>query len=211
MMSGGRGVGAGVAHPGIVKGFVESVGNKPTGETVQKQASESLWEVYPEGDSLKDSLVKYVKEGKDGPGLAFAGLALIPFHDPATARPMIERAMDAHTSPATRWYFLNAAPYVFGMGDVIYMGEGKLDKESRELADGLLKFSDLVSQSGLGHAHALQLQELFNAPASAKKDEDYVLAVWHKSAYLLRTLTLNTQPLLAHPLTSDFSWVFQTR
>jgi hypothetical protein len=192
----------------VVARFVEAVRKDPNGETMLKQAKESLWQVYPEADTLKDSLVNFVKQGADGPGLAFAGMALIPFHDPATVRPILERAMDKHTSEATRAYFLNAAPYVLSMGDVMYMQEGKIDKESREMADGLLKLSDQASQSGLGHAHALQLQELFNLPAAKQKDSDYGLAVWHESAYLLGTLELKDQALLAKPLTSGYSTVF---
>jgi hypothetical protein len=149
-----------------------------------------------------------VKHGKDGPELGFAGLGLIPFHDPATVRPMLERAMDPRTSPTTRWYFLNAAPYVLGMGDVMYTGEGKLDKEAREIAAAVMKFSDQASRVGLGHAHALELQKLLNAPASEKKDDDYGLAVWHESAYLVGTLDLKDEALLAPGLNSEMATVF---
>jgi hypothetical protein len=60
----------------------------------------------------------------------------------------------------------------------------------------------------LGHAHALQLQELFSLPDADKKSSDYGLAVWHESAYLLGTLDLKDEPLLAKPLTSGYSTVF---
>jgi hypothetical protein len=196
-----------VAPPAVAR-FAQKVGTGESGDVSLKQARESLWEIYPDNDAVKDSLLKFVKEGKDGPELTFAGLALIPFHDPATVRPMIERAMNARTSTTTRWYLLNAAPYVLGMGDVMYMSEGKLDGESRELAAGLMKFSDQAERVGLGHAHALQMQEFFNVSAAEKKSEDYGLAVWHASAYLVGTLDLKDEPLLASTLSGDPDLVF---
>jgi hypothetical protein len=104
---------------------------------------------------------------------------------------------------------LNAAPYILGMGDVMYMEDGKLNKASKELAAALMKASDSAVQSGLGHMHALELQKLLDLPASEKKNEDYGLAVWHTSAYLLGTIDLKDQKMISLALTSPYSAVFQ--
>src|SRR5215510_5022720 len=195
--------------PPPVEHFMQKVGQQPTAETFYKQAQDSLWEVYPQDDTLKASLLDFLKNGADGPQLAFTALALISFHDPSTVRPMIQRAMDPDTNPATRWCLLNAAPYVLGMGDVMYMGEGKIDAESRELAGTLKELGDQASQSGTGHAHAVNLRKLLDAPASVKKGQDYGLAVWHQSAYLLGTLELKDEKLLSKALTLGNRAVFQ--
>jgi len=195
--------------PSPVEHFMQKVGQQPTAEAFYKQVPDGLWEVYPQDDTLKASLLDVVKNGADGPQLAFSALALISFHDPSTVRPMIQRAMDPRINPATRWCLLNAAPYVLGMGDVMYLGEGKIDAESNELADTLKELGDQASQSGTGHAHAVNLRKLLDAPASVKKDQDYGLAVWHQSAYLLGTLDLKDEKLLSKALTFGNRAVFQ--
>lgn len=197
-----------VATPPVVEHFLQKVGPQPSGEDFDKQVLASLWEVYPETNSLKESLLEYLKTGTDGPQLGFTSIALIPFHDPATVRPMLERAMDARTQPSTRWYVLNAVPYVLGIGDVWYTEDGKIDKESKELADGLMKLADEAVRSGTGHAHAVRLRELLDVPPSQRTD-DYGLAIWHESAYLLGTLDLKDENLLSKALTFNSREVFQ--
>lgn len=195
---------------GLLLRFSQQAGEHPTAESFYPQAQESLWEVYPHGDSLKPALIDYVKGSADGPRLCFAGLALIAFHDAATVRPMLERAMDTHTSPGTRWCFLNAAPYILGMGDVMYLGEGQIDEDSNQLFHALMKDADAAAKSGIGHTHAQRLRELMvDAPEATKKDPDYPLALWHESAYLLGTLDLRDERLLERGLTSPYRTVFQ--
>jgi len=201
--------GSKTALPPPIEHFIQKVGEEPTSETFYKQAPESLWDVYPNDDHLKASLLEFVKTGADGPELGFAALALIPFHDPATVRPMLQRAMDTHISPATRWCMLNAAPYVLGMGDVMYMGDGNIDKESKEVAKGLTELADQASQLGTGRAHAIDLRELLDAPDAVQKSEDYGLAIWHQSAYLVGTLDLKDEKVLSKALTSGGRAVFQ--
>lgn len=197
-----------VATPSVVEHFLQKVGPQPSGEDFYKQVPESLWEVYPQTNSLKESLLEYLRTGADGPQLGFTAIALIAFHDPTTVRPMLERAMDVHTHPATRWCLLNTAPYVLGMGDVMYMEDGKIDKESKALADELIKLADEAVRSGTGHAHAVQLRQLLDAPLSLRGD-DYGLAIWHESAYLLGTLDLKDENLLSKALTFKSREVFQ--
>jgi len=105
-----------VPMPAIVSGFLTLVGSEPTAEEYYSHAKDALWDVYPNDDSLKKSLVEYVATAPDGPALGFAGLALIPFHDPSTVKPLLDRAVDKNISPATRYSFLNTAPYILSMG-----------------------------------------------------------------------------------------------
>ena len=93
--------------PSVVVEFVKSTGHEPEAAQFYARAKEALWTVYPHDEALKRDLLAYVQSGPDGPGLGFAGLALIPFHDPATVKPLLDRALDKHTSPPTRWCFLN--------------------------------------------------------------------------------------------------------
>lgn len=180
------------ATPDVVANFVKLVGEHPDAEVFYAKAMPALWEVYPHGEELKKALVAYVSSAPDGPGLGFAGLALIPFHDPTTLQPLLTRALDRKTSPATRWCLLNAVPYIAAMGDVMYMGEGALDKEARELISGLKELKK-ATETGFGHVHAETLRGLYDAgrrdPAMAK-DSDFGLALWHTSAYVLGTLDL---------------------
>ena len=183
--------------PDVLRDFSTSVGARPTGETVLKQARERLWQVYPRDERLKKELVDYVRVGADGPQLAFASIALIPFHDPKTVIPVMTRALDPKLSNMTRWYFMNAAPYILGMGDVMYMEDGALDKDTREEANEMIQLAKTAADSSLGHAHAASLKDLLKLENSAEgRDPDYGLAIWHQSAYLVGTLDLKDERLL---------------
>jgi len=188
-----------VETPAVVTAFVKAVGDEADGETFREHALEWLWQVYPNSSSLKDQLVAYVQKGPDGPGLGFAGLALIPFHDPATVRPMLERALDQKLHPMTRWCFLNAAPYILAMGDVWSDAEEKkFDRESREFAKNLIPLAGKASREGLGRQHAAELRKMHDDVPQKEKDSDpdYGLALWHASAYLVGTLDLRDEVAL---------------
>src|SRR5262249_50675529 len=132
------------------------------------------------------------------PGLGFAGLALIPFHDPSTVKPLIERALDRKISQATRWCFFNAAPYILAMGDVMYDGEGNLDRESTTFAKELIAEAESAAQGGLGRHHAKTLRKLYDEnKAKRSQDPEFGLALWHQSAYLLGTLDLRDEAVLS--------------
>src|SRR5215472_14247146 len=120
----------GTEVPAVVAQFLNRVGDRPSAETYYEKAKSALWEIYPQNEALKKSLVAFIQSAPDSPGLGFAGLALIPFHDPSTVKPMLERALDRGISQATRWSFLNTAPYILAMGDVMYDGEGNVDRET---------------------------------------------------------------------------------
>jgi hypothetical protein len=181
--------------PPVVAEFLQKVGPSPSAEVFYKQAQEMLWEVYPLDSSGRDSLVAYVRSAPDGPGLGFAGIALIPFHDPNTVQPLVKRVLDPKTSVPTRYCLLNAVPYILAVGDGMYWGEGKVDKETREIAEGLSQLAAEAAKSGLGHAHAVQLRQVFDA-GEKEVGEDYGLALWHTSAYLLGTIDLKDAAVL---------------
>jgi hypothetical protein len=189
--------------------FSKSVGKAPAAEPFYGQARESLWDVYPQGDALKAELVEFIKKAGDGPQLGFAGIALIPFHDPATVAPMLQRALDPRISATTRRCFLNAAPYVLGMGDAVYTGDGKLDKASQEFASRLLNFADQAARIGLGHIHANTLRVLLEQPPAARKSADYAAQVQRTSAYLQGTLDVRDPQLVAKALDSGNRMAFQ--
>jgi len=212
-----------VKTPNIVLDFLESkqISNP---ETFFARAKDKLWSVYQHDEPLKGELLAYVQSAPDGPGLCFAGIALIPFHDPRTVKPMLDRVLDARTLPPTRWCLLNAAPYILAIGDGIYTGEGKLDREVRRIAGSYLKFAELASQLGLGRAHAAELRLLaarektdryFKSfleeypqlpnPLSRfpKNKRPYILALWHFGAYLDGTLDLRDREALAQFLTPE--------
>jgi hypothetical protein len=150
-----------------------------------------------------------VQSAPDGPGLGFAGLALIPFHDPTTIKPLVNRALGRRTSPATRWCFLNAAPYVLSMGDAFFEGQGALDREAREYARAVMSLADMAALKGLGRSHAAQLREMFEASKKdAAKDSDIGLAIWHESAYLIGTLDPRDHETLAPLFDPDDKNVF---
>jgi hypothetical protein len=193
----------------VLERFSQSVGKRPETQSFYRQARESLWEVYPQDDALKAELVEFVRKGADGPRLGFAGLALIPFHDPATVRPMLERATNPHTSASVRHSLLNAAPYVLGIGDAIYNGDGKLDNRSQEFASKLLKFGDQAAQFGLGHMHANTLRVLLSQPPAMRNAPDYVSQVSRTSAYLLGTLDARDPVVLAKAMSVGNRAVFQ--
>lgn len=173
-----------VKTPDVIVEFLKHDGfDNP--DVFYARAKEMLWSVYPHDESLKNELVAYVKSAPDGPGLGFAGIALIPFHDPATVSALMNRVQDRRTSPATRWCFLNVAPYILAIGDNIYDEEGALGQEEREIARELTEFADEAARRGLGRAHAAQLRAFFD---EGKENPDYELAVWHLSAYLIGTV-----------------------
>jgi hypothetical protein len=190
--------------PRVVVEFVKSTGHQPDADVFYSRAKEALWSIYPHDETLKRELVAYVQSGPDGPGLGFAGIALIPFHDPATVKPLLDRALDPRTSPPTRWCFLNVAPYILAIGDGIYTGKGKLDGEARKIAADFHKFAAEASQLGLGRAHAAELRRLFDTRkpnrffvSALTKKPGYDLAELHFSAYVSGTLDLRDREVLA--------------
>src|SRR6266498_2435888 len=142
-----------VKTPEVVVEFLKVSGPEPESEVFYARAKEALWSVYPHDETLKRELVAYVQSATDGPGLGFAGLALIPFHDPTTVKPLMNRALDRRSSPATRSCFLNAAPYVLSMGDAFFQGQGALDREAQDFAREILKLAGAASLNGLGRSH----------------------------------------------------------
>ncbi len=181
-------------EPALVKQFTAKVEPKQ----FLKQAKESLWQVYPEDDKCKQALVDYVARAKDGTGLAFAAIALIPFHDPATLSPMLTRASENAISPGTRFYILNAAPYVVSVGDAFYMGKGQLDNDTKETLTSLEKMAIESTKLGVGHYHATNLATIYKEALKPKNNdsEGLEMAIWHASAYLLGTLDLKDFDLL---------------
>jgi hypothetical protein len=201
----GRGVP--VETPAAIAELLAAVGTRPSGDEFGARVRESLWGVYPQGADARDELARYLREAEDGPGVAFAGVALVPFHDPSSVEILLERALSDRTSPTTRWWLLNAAPYVLSIGDGMYFGDGTLDDESRAFAAGFEKLAAEAALASVGRAHARRLQQLGDDPA-AKGNPDLGLALWHLSAYLIGTLDLRDEPILGRWLDHEEGVVF---
>lgn len=183
--------------PQVVADFAREVGAHPSFEAFLAAAEEKLWVIYTLPPSTKGELLAYLASGDQGPGTGFAAIALIPFHDPASVPVMMRLALDPKTKAPTRWCLLNAAPYVLSMGDVMYMGEGKLDAEAREFANELSQLATKATSVGAGRQHARNLRELLDIKDPAvTRDSDYGLALWHASAYLGGTLDLRDLQVL---------------
>ena len=181
--------------PALVAEFLAALGGQPSGEEFGAKVKEGLWDVYPEGQETKKILARYLQEAEDGPGVAFAAVALIPFHDASSVEVVLERAVSEKTSPATRWWLLNSAPYTLAIGDAMYFGDGALDDDTREFVAGLKELAANASQTSVGHAHALRLTQL-RKDSTAESNHDAELALWHISAYLIGTLELGDEPIL---------------
>lgn len=144
-----------------------------------------------------DSLLTLATTARDVRVVAFASLALIPYHDPRTVRPMVRRALLPETSRTERFYLLNASAYVLGIGDALLLGQGgDLDSATIGTAHGIQELADSAVRNGLGMEHARRLRELGDADSATKAGDDYGLALWHVSAYLLCTLDLRSERLL---------------
>ena len=215
-----QGAGLGQAVPGqagelsrLFDRLTQLTGEHPKEDDVYGKADELLWDVFPYDDSLKLELVDYVKRGDEGPRLCFAGLALIPFHDAATARPILERAMDRRTSPAMRSCFSRAVYRLLGP-PVKWYGEHddkELEPDSDEALQQVLKDADDATQSSIGHVQARAVQEYMEYWSKHDKDVDeggFVEALTYQTSNLGRFLDLRDEPLLRPALTFPGHWVF---
>lgn len=195
--------------PASVAAFLKVPGDFTSGDEFTCIALEELWKTYPLGGGEHEALLKYVEKGPDGPGLGFAGLALISFHNPRDVEVILKRALDRKLSAATRWHFLHSAPYVLAIGDVWLDGEGDLDREAREFGRELSQSASLAASLGLGRWHAGTLRELHDLPKKKKESNpDYGLLIWHQSAYLLGTLDLRDQKVLEPLFDPNLGGVF---
>ena len=193
--------------PPAIAELLAALGSQPSGDEFEAKVRESLWSVYPQGVETKTSLVRYLRDAEEGPAVAFAAVALVPFHDPSSVDAIVERALADRTSPTTRWWLLNAAPYVLSIGDGMYFGDGTLDEEARAFAAGLKELAAEASRATLGRAHARRIQQLRDDP-TAQGDPDLGLALWHLSAYLIGTLDLRDEPILRRWLNHEEGVVF---
>jgi hypothetical protein len=187
--------------------LTQQVGEQLDEKDFYPKAQEVLWDVYAQGDSLKPELVDFVKHGADGPRLCFAGLALIAFHDAATVRPMLERAMDPHTSPATRECFREATAALLGGADVVCRGKGEVDVDRTNDLNALIACADAAAKSSIGHYFA---QELNKAMLEPDKSGEYWEGLAYLAANLAGILDLKDEQLLEPGLTSPDRFVFQT-
>jgi hypothetical protein len=178
----------------VVREFSES--KHMSGQDFLKKAKESLWEIYPCGSEERPKLEDYVRSGPDGPGLAFAAIALIPYRNADSIEAMLIRARDPKTNPTTRSMLLNTMPYVLGIGDAMYFGDGTLNEETQGRLKYLHEALPKLKAQSIGHFHAMTLDQLLHASEKEKKDEDYGLALWHVSAYLVGALDLKDLELL---------------
>jgi hypothetical protein len=200
--------------PKLFDRLTQLAGEHPTQDDVYSKADELLWDVFPQGDSLKLELIDYVKHGDEGPRLCFAGLALIPFHDAATARPMLERALDRRTSPDIRDCFSRAAYRLLHGPPVKWYGEHddkEFDLDSDEVLQQMLKDGDDATKSSIGHVQARVVQEYMESWSKHGKDYDYgewVGGFMDQTFKLSGFLDLRDEPLLGPALTYPDHWIF---
>lgn len=161
------------------------------------QALEAALFAVQASNRFADSLLILATTARDVRVVAFASLALIPYHEPRTVGPMIHRALLPETNATQRFYLLNASAYILGIGDALVLGQGgDLDSATIRTAQGLRDIGDSAVRNGLGMEHARRLRELGDADSATKAGDDYGLALWHASAYLLCTLDLRSERLL---------------
>jgi len=166
--------------------------------------------VMQSSNQFGDSLLAMAASAQNYRVVVFASLALIPYHNPRSAPPLIRRALLPETSPTERYYLLNASAYILGIGDALLLGRGgDLDSATIQTARGLLEIADSAARLGLGMEHARSLRELADADSATKAGEDYGLALWHLSAYLICSLDLLSEPLLQGFLDPQDREVFQ--
>jgi len=155
-----------------------------------------------------------VKHGDEGPQLWFAGLVLIPFHDAATARPLLERALDRRTSPDIRGCFSRSVYRLLNGPPVKWYGEHddkELDPDSDEALQQVLKDADDATKSSIGHVQARVVQDYMEYWSKHSKDEDFgffVEAFTQQTSKLGSFLDLRDEPLLEPALTFPANWVF---
>ena len=203
----GQAVGQAAELSGIFDRLTQLVGEHLDEKDFYPKAQEVLWDVYPLGDSLKQELVDFVKNGADGPRLCFAGMALISFHDAATVRPMVERAMDPQTSPATRECLRDMASSVLRGTDVVCRAKGEVDVDRTNDPNALIACADAAAKSSIGHYFA---QELNKAMLEPDKSGEYWEGLAYLAAALAGSVDLKDERLLEPGLTSPNRWVFQT-
>ena len=104
--------------PPIVEYFISSIPAQVTGQQFLAHVDRHVWQLYSDAATTKVQLVAYLRTGQDPRGLAFAALSLVQFHDPKDIDAIARRALDWKTSTFSRWYMLNAMPYILSMGDV---------------------------------------------------------------------------------------------
>ena len=183
--------------PDVIKKLLMSLPKKATGKDFYKALDYNRWNVYQASPTVKKELREYLKHGKSEAGVAFSAVALITFHDASNAIDILDKALDKSISNFTRWYLLNAAPYILSMGDVWYKGKGHLDNTALKFIKSVKEVSEKSIKQGIGSVHARGLLELYNTKKYPKNDyAELRLAQWHQSAYLVGTIDLKDYHLL---------------
>lgn len=183
--------------PEVIRDALSSLPEQPTGEDFYRSLDQYLWEVYQADPDVEHRLERYLVEKERGPGIALSAIGLIPFRKPEHALLMADRALEEEITNFTRWYLINAAPYVLSMGDVWHRDGGVLDAKSRAFIERLQEMARKASELDVGTFHAQTLLELYDQERYPPGESGELgLARWHVSAYLIGTLDLQDYPLL---------------
>jgi hypothetical protein len=164
-------------------------------------AKERVWEAYEWPVSKKQDVFDYLRNAPDGPGKGIAVLVVIGYRDPAGALALLDVAADPRTSKATRYYSLNAAPCVLGMGDV-WVTKEQTEQERTDYIARLRSVAETAQKTSIGRAHADTITQMRAAAEKSSAPDELVMALWHVSAYQLGNLDLASRDALL-PLLDD--------
>ena len=184
--------------PAVVAQFLATVGSQPPMQSYMAAAQAAVWRYYPEGEGPKQELVAYLSHTRHRLGVGIAALALVPYHDPATIGPMLDRAMQDSLHPGTRWILMNTVPLVLCMGQAFTGGwSGALDTYGRDRATLWRGYADSAIKYGLGRSQARRLRGV--AEMLSKQDSitsDQIMGFIDMSGPLVGTFDLRDGDLL---------------
>jgi hypothetical protein len=141
----------------------------------------TLHSFVPEGDSLKPRLLSELPTlSGHSAELGMTAAALIPFHDPATVGPLLDRASRDSLAPFNKDAVTGAAAAVLSMGDAAQL----------ELPT-LRGVADSARTTSVGHVYAWRLRRLYDAEhARVPPNPDYCEAMLDVSLYVVGVLDL---------------------
>jgi hypothetical protein len=169
--------------------LTEAMGQPPklTVDLYRRTVLGTLHSFVPEGDSLKPRLLSALSTlSGQSAELGMTAAALIPFHDPATVGPLLDRASRDNLSPFIKDAVTGAAAAVLSMGDAA----------NGELAT-LRGVADSARATSVGHVYAWRLRRLYDAEhARVPPNPDYCEAMLDESLYIIGVLDLRDLKVL---------------
>jgi hypothetical protein len=162
---------------------------------------------YPVGDADKRDLLRFLGTIRSNTSeLGMAAAALIPFHDPATVRPILARARNDSVSSFMSPFLVDAAARVLWINDLAIRYRSPHDSNAQQRLSMLEQFADEAARSSIGHMHALHLrQQLDRSRTATRPDPDECEADAFAALYLIGTIDLRDASVLEPVLDSASS------